>query len=134
MSDFQGLMMEPEGSDDGARRLVPELTYHNGIIYPTIFGLVGMALKWILTTIDFQGLTMELPNFQLRYQTLKANHGQSVFHENINKSKYGAHNGQDLLLVNRAPSPSGWDPSTIDKKIYSNASSGHTGPLPRYRR
>ncbi|GBP90742.1 hypothetical protein EVAR_26712_1 [Eumeta japonica] len=45
MSDFQGLMMEPEGSDDGAS------------------------------------------NFQLRYQTLKANHGQSVFHENINKSK-----------------------------------------------
>ncbi|GBP91571.1 hypothetical protein EVAR_67171_1 [Eumeta japonica] len=43
MSDFQGLMMEPEGSDDGA-------------------------------------------NFQLRYQTLKANHGQNVFHENINKS------------------------------------------------
>ncbi|GBP49218.1 hypothetical protein EVAR_96525_1 [Eumeta japonica] len=35
------------------------------------------------------GLKMELPNFQLRYQTLKANHGQSVFHENINKSKHG---------------------------------------------
>ncbi|GBP07906.1 hypothetical protein EVAR_78065_1 [Eumeta japonica] len=35
------------------------------------------------------GLTMELPNFQLRYQTLKANHGQSVFHENINKFKHG---------------------------------------------
>ncbi|GBP05927.1 hypothetical protein EVAR_3208_1 [Eumeta japonica] len=32
---------------------------------------------------------MELPNFQLRYQTLKANHGQSVFHENIKKSKHG---------------------------------------------
>ncbi|GBP76030.1 hypothetical protein EVAR_33338_1 [Eumeta japonica] len=36
-----------------------------------------------------KSLTMELPNFQLRYQTLKANHGQSVFHENINKSKHG---------------------------------------------
>ncbi|GBP77565.1 hypothetical protein EVAR_57242_1 [Eumeta japonica] len=46
MSDFQGLMMEPEGSDDGASKLPA-------------------------------------------YQTLKANHGQSVFHENINKSKHG---------------------------------------------
>ncbi|GBP68396.1 hypothetical protein EVAR_38632_1 [Eumeta japonica] len=26
----------------------------------------------------------ELQNFQLRCQTLKANHGQSVFHDNIN--------------------------------------------------
>ncbi|GBP58033.1 hypothetical protein EVAR_39749_1 [Eumeta japonica] len=35
------------------------------------------------------GLMMELLNFQLRYQTLKSNHGQSVFNENINKSKHG---------------------------------------------
>ncbi|GBP48399.1 hypothetical protein EVAR_36833_1 [Eumeta japonica] len=38
---------------------------------------------------DEEGLMMELSNFQLRYQILKANHGQSVFHENINKSKHG---------------------------------------------
>ncbi|GBP51516.1 hypothetical protein EVAR_44492_1 [Eumeta japonica] len=88
MSDFQGLMMEPEGSDDGVRRLVPELTYHNGTIYPNHIWACWNGPEWILT-IDFQGLTMELPNFQLRYQTLKANHGQSVFHENINKSKHG---------------------------------------------
>ncbi|GBP30985.1 hypothetical protein EVAR_81883_1 [Eumeta japonica] len=69
MSDFQDLMMEPEGSDDGARRLVPELTYHNGTIYPN-----HIWACW---------------NCQLRYQTLKTNHGQSVFHENINKSKHG---------------------------------------------
>ncbi|GBP13271.1 hypothetical protein EVAR_8198_1 [Eumeta japonica] len=48
-----------------------------------------IALKCIMTTIDFQGLMMEIPNFQLRYQTLKSNHGQSVFHNNINKSKHG---------------------------------------------
>ncbi|GBP50114.1 hypothetical protein EVAR_17375_1 [Eumeta japonica] len=34
MNDFQGLIVEPEGSDDGARQLAPELTYHNGTIYP----------------------------------------------------------------------------------------------------
>ncbi|GBP12981.1 hypothetical protein EVAR_79317_1 [Eumeta japonica] len=38
MSEIQNLMMEPEGSDDGARRLEPELTYHNGYIL-TVFGL-----------------------------------------------------------------------------------------------
>ncbi|GBP75235.1 hypothetical protein EVAR_45434_1 [Eumeta japonica] len=54
----------------------------------TVFGLFGIALKCILTTIDFQGLMMELPNFQLHYQTLKANHGQSVFHDNSNNRKH----------------------------------------------
>ncbi|GBP24853.1 PiggyBac transposable element-derived protein 4 [Eumeta japonica] len=41
-----------------------------------------------LSSYHLSGLMMELPNFQLCYQTLKANHGQSVFHENINKSKH----------------------------------------------
>ncbi|GBP64532.1 hypothetical protein EVAR_53031_1 [Eumeta japonica] len=84
------LLLRAGRPDHGARRLAPELTYHNGkknIL--TIFGYVGITLKCILTTIDFQGLMMEFPNFELRYQTLKANRGQSVFHENTNKSKHG---------------------------------------------
>ncbi|GBP30179.1 hypothetical protein EVAR_94487_1 [Eumeta japonica] len=36
-----------------------------------------------------EGLMMELPNFQLHYHTLQVNHDQSVFHDNINKSKHG---------------------------------------------
>ncbi|GBP22695.1 hypothetical protein EVAR_13976_1 [Eumeta japonica] len=39
--------------------------------------------------IDFQGLMMELPNFQLHYHILKAYHGQSEFHDNTNKPKQG---------------------------------------------
>ncbi|GBP38824.1 hypothetical protein EVAR_33575_1 [Eumeta japonica] len=35
------------------------------------------------------GLMMELPNVQLCDHILKANHGQSVFHDNMNKSKHG---------------------------------------------
>ncbi|GBP58189.1 hypothetical protein EVAR_87766_1 [Eumeta japonica] len=64
----------------------------------------------------YYGLTMELADFQFRYQTLKANHGQSVFHDNINKSKHvdfdsneigkrpeGIDSNTRLLLTQRDP-------------------------------
>ncbi|GBP62617.1 hypothetical protein EVAR_46456_1 [Eumeta japonica] len=44
---------------------------------------------WTDRRTDKEGLMMEFPNFQLRYQTLKGNHGRSVFHDNINKPKHG---------------------------------------------
>ncbi|GBP26161.1 Mariner Mos1 transposase [Eumeta japonica] len=40
-------------------------------------------------SINRKDLMMELLNFQLHYQTLKANHGQSVFHDITNKLKHG---------------------------------------------
>ncbi|GBP42659.1 hypothetical protein EVAR_87210_1 [Eumeta japonica] len=58
--------MEPEGKHQNSHIITVQYIL-------SVFGLVGIALKYILTTIDFQGL-MELPNFQLHYHTLQANH------------------------------------------------------------
>ncbi|GBP53525.1 hypothetical protein EVAR_45398_1 [Eumeta japonica] len=57
---------------DGTPDLVPET-------------LVPRSLP---SQIDFQGLMMDLPSFQLRYQTLKANYGQSAFQDNSNNREH----------------------------------------------
>ncbi|GBP72165.1 hypothetical protein EVAR_49756_1 [Eumeta japonica] len=59
MSDFQGLMMEPEGSDDGVRRLVA--LFHYEVLAST---------------------------FRFHHQTLETNHGKSAFQDNSNNRKY----------------------------------------------
>ncbi|GBP42689.1 hypothetical protein EVAR_21964_1 [Eumeta japonica] len=57
MSDFQGLMMETEVSDDEASK------HRNSIMKQRIlavFGLVEIVFRCTLTMNDFQGLMMQL--------------------------------------------------------------------------
>ncbi|GBP66587.1 hypothetical protein EVAR_47843_1 [Eumeta japonica] len=73
MSDFQGLMMEPEDK------------HRNSIMKQRIlavFGLVEIVLRCTVTMNDFQGLMMqslitELEVWKLHRQTLKVNRGQN---------------------------------------------------------
>ncbi|GBP69567.1 hypothetical protein EVAR_52064_1 [Eumeta japonica] len=41
------------------------------------------------------GLMMDLLNFQVHYQTLKANHGQNIFQGNSNRPEYRS----DVILL-----------------------------------
>ncbi|GBP68822.1 hypothetical protein EVAR_41560_1 [Eumeta japonica] len=83
MSDFQGLMMELEGSDDrtGSWTLVLPRSL-------TVFGLVDIVMEYTLTMIGFQGLITELEVWKLHHQTVKFNRGQNTFRGNSNKPKY----------------------------------------------
>ncbi|GBP73397.1 hypothetical protein EVAR_21353_1 [Eumeta japonica] len=90
----QGVLVQILCEKSNCIRLV-----HTARKWLTDDGSVGLNTNSTPARVTEEGLLMELSNFQLRYQTLKANHGQRVFHDNINKSKHG----WDMLFRYRVP-------------------------------
>ncbi|GBP51496.1 hypothetical protein EVAR_44471_1 [Eumeta japonica] len=88
MSDFHGLMKEPEGSDDEARLLAPELTYYNGTIYPNRIWACWNCPEIYFDHDGLSGSDDGSSKLPAPLSDPESRSCQSVFHDNIHKSKH----------------------------------------------